>query len=96
MQRVFLTVSNFPVRRTGSKKALYLIHNDTPKLSPPKYYDNNKNKIYSATFFFRSILGRYLQRKFEMLKIIIIIINNGRAINSNINTYQNMSVEWET
>ena len=74
MQRMFLTVSNFPVRRTGSKKALYFIHNDIPKLSPPKYFDNSKNKIYSATFFFRAILGRYLQRKFGMLKIIIIII----------------------
>ena len=68
MQRMFLTVSNFPVRRTGSKKALYFIDNDTPKLSPPKYFDHSRNKIYSATFFFRAILGRYLQRKFEMFK----------------------------
>ena len=52
MQRMFLTVSNFPVRRTGSKKAFYFIHNDIPKLSPPKYFDNSKNKFYSATFFF--------------------------------------------
>ena len=52
MQRMFLTVSNFPVRRTGSKKALYFIHNDTPKLSPPKYFDYSKNNIYSATYFF--------------------------------------------
>ena len=72
MQRMFLTVSNFSVPETGSKKALFFIHNGTPKLSPPKYFDSSKNKIYSATFFFRAILGRYLQRKFEMLKMIII------------------------
>ena len=72
MQRKFLTVSNFSVNETGSKKALFIIHNDTPKLSPPKYFDSSKNRIYSATFFFRAILGRYLQRKFEMLKKIII------------------------
>ena len=74
MQKMFLTVSNFPVRRTGSKKALYFIINDTPKLSPPKYFDNSKNKIYSATFFFRAKLRRYIQRKFEMSIITIIII----------------------
>ena len=44
MQRTFLTVSNFPRRETGSKKALYSIHNDTPKLSPPKYFDNSKKQ----------------------------------------------------
>ena len=101
MQRMFLAVSNSPVRGTGSKKALYFIHNDTPKLSPPKYFDHSKNKTYSATFpFCRAILGRYLQREFEMLKNKY---NNNynnnknkcRAIKSNMNTYQNMSEEWE-
>ena len=74
MQIMFLTVPNFPVRETESKKALYFIHNNTPKLCPPSILKMVTNKIYSATFFFRAILGRYLQRKFEMLIIIIIII----------------------
>ena len=87
-----LTVSNFSVRETGSKKALFFIHNDTPKLSPPKYFDSSKNRIYSAAFFFRAILGRYLQLKFEMLKIIIMKKKNPKK--SNMKTYQNMSKEW--
>ena len=44
MQRMFLTVSNFPVPETGSKKALFFIHNDTPKLSLPKYFDSSKKQ----------------------------------------------------
>ena len=44
MQRMLLTVSNFSVRETGSKKALFFIHNDTPKLSPPKYFDSSKKQ----------------------------------------------------
>ena len=80
MQRMLLTVSNFPVRETGSKKALYFIHNDTPKLSSSKVFliIVKKHKNYSATFFYRAILERYLQRKFKMLIIIIIIKNKNR------------------
>ena len=75
MQRMFLTVSNFPLRETGSKKALYFIHNDIPKLSPLKYFGNRKKTkfIMQPSSF---VIGRYLQPKFEMLKIIITIIKN--------------------
>ena len=77
------------VRETGSKKALYFIHNETPKLSSSKVFlIIVKNKIYSATFFIRAILERYLQRKFKMLIIITIIKNkNRKAIKTNMNTY---------
>ena len=45
MQRMFLTVSNFPVRETGSKTALYFIHNDTRNQVTPKYFDDSKKKL---------------------------------------------------
>ena len=80
------------IRETGSKKALFFNHNETPKLSSSKVFlIIVNNKIYSATFFIRAILERYLQRKFKMLIMIIIIIiiknKNRRAIKSNMNTY---------
>ena len=52
MQRMFLTVSNFSVRETGSKKALFFIHNDTPKLSPPKYFDSSKKQNLKCNLLF--------------------------------------------
>ena len=72
MQRMFLTVSNFSVRETGSKKALFFIHNDSPNLSPPKYFDSSKKQNVKCNLLFSCNTLRYLQRKFEMLKIIII------------------------
>ena len=52
MQRMFLTVSNFSVRETGSKKALFFIHNDTPKISPPKYFDSSKKQNLKCNLLF--------------------------------------------
>ena len=61
MQRMFLTVSNFSVKETGSKKALFFIHNDTPKLSPPKYFDSSKKTefIVQPSFFVQYLEDTY-------------------------------------
>ena len=61
MQRMFLTVSYFPVRETGSKKALFFINNDTPKLSPPKYFDSSKKTkfIVQPSFFVQYLEDTY-------------------------------------
>ena len=61
MQRLFLTVSYFPVRETGSKKVLFFIHNDTPKLNTPKYFDSSKKAkfIVQPSFFVQYLEDTY-------------------------------------
>ena len=70
----------FPVQETGSRKALYFIYNDTPKLSSSDILINCKKtkNMLQLSFFMQ-----YWEdpTKFEMFIIIItIIIKNKRAM----------------
>ena len=61
MQRMLLTVSYFPVRENECKKVLFFIHNDTPKLSPPKYFDSSEKTkfIVQPSFFVQYLENTY-------------------------------------